>query len=75
MHTTGIVEQETYEMIASLGLTHFAISVGSELAVSRLTEQLRNDGITITSDVRMTGDGYLESVILDPDGNCVEITV
>ncbi len=75
MRTTGIVEQEAFEMIASLGLTHFAISVGSELAVSRLTEQLRNDGITITSDVRMTGDGYLESVILDPDGNCVEITV
>lgn len=75
MRTTGIVEQESFEMIASLGLTHFAISVGSELAVTRLTEQLRNDGITITSDVRMTGDGYLESVILDPDGNCVEISL
>lgn len=75
MHTTGIVEQESFEMIASLGLTHFAVSVGSELAVTRLTEQLRNDGFTISSDIRMTGDGYLESVILDPDGNCVEITV
>ena len=75
MNTTGIVEQETYEMIASLGLTHFAMSVGSELAVRRLTDQLRNDGFVISSDARMTGDGYTESVILDPDGNCVEITV
>lgn len=75
MHTKGIVEQETFEMIASLGLTHFAMSVGSELAVSRLTEKLRDQGFTISSEVRMTGDGYIESVILDPDGNCVEITV
>lgn len=75
MHTTGIVEQETYEMIASLGLTHFAVSVGDELELRRLTERLREDGFTISSDVRMTGDGYMESVILDPDGNCVEITV
>jgi len=75
MYTTGIVEQETYEMIASLGLTHFALSVGDEFEVRRLTERLREDGFTISSDVRMTGDGYIESVILDPDGNCVEITV
>lgn len=75
MYTTGIVEQESFEMISALGLTHFAMSVGDELKVRRLTDQLREDGYTVTSDVRMTGDGYVESVILDPDGNCVEITV
>ena len=75
MHTTGIVEQESFEMIAALGLTHIAIQVGSELEVRRLTERMKHDGYTISSDVRLTGDGYLESVILDPDGNCVELTM
>ena len=74
MNTTGIVEQETFEMIAALGLTHFAFSVGNELEVRRLTERIRSDGHTVTSDARLTGDGYLESVILDPDGNCIELT-
>jgi len=58
----------------SNGLTHFAISVGSTKAVDRLTEKLRNDGITIIGEPRTTGDGYYESVILDPEGNHVEIT-
>ena len=75
MYTTSIVEKETYEMIVALGLTHFAVSVGSDLEVRRLTERLREHGFTVASDVRMTGDGYVESVILDPDGNCVEITI
>ena len=75
MYTTGIVEKESFEMIAALGLTHFAVSVGSDLEVRRLTERLREHGYTVTSEVRMTGDGFVESVILDPDGNCVEITI
>ncbi len=58
----------------SNGLAHFAISVGSTKAVDRLTEQLRNDGITIIGEPRTTGDGYYESVILDTEGNHVEIT-
>jgi lactoylglutathione lyase len=58
----------------SNGLTHFAISVGSINAVDSLTERLRYDGITIIGDPRTTGDGYYESVILDPEGNHVEIT-
>jgi Lactoylglutathione lyase and related lyases len=58
----------------SNGLTHFAISVGSIKAVDALTERLRNGGITIIGEPRTTGDGYYESVILDPEGNHVEIT-
>lgn len=59
----------------SLGLAHFAISVGSKERVDALTERLRNDGYTIKGEPRTTGDGYYESVVLDPDGNEVEITV
>lgn len=58
----------------SNGLSHFAISVGSIDAVDSLTERLRNDGITIIGEPRTTGDGYYESIILDPEGNHVEIT-
>ncbi len=57
------------------GLAHFAISVGSKEAVDNLTERLRNDGYTILSEPRTTGDGYYESAVADPEGNYVEITI
>jgi lactoylglutathione lyase len=57
-----------------VGLAHVAISVGSPEAVDRLTEALRAAGHEVRSGPRRTGDGYYESVVLDPDGNVVEIT-
>lgn len=56
------------------GLTHFAISVGSKEAVDRYTGRLKADGFKIISEPRTTGDGYYESVILDPEGNHIELT-
>jgi lactoylglutathione lyase len=56
-----------------LGLTHLAISVGSERMVDELTKRLRSDGIIIVDGPRRTGDGYYESVVIDPDGNRIEI--
>lgn len=58
----------------SKGIAHFAISVGSKEAVNDLTERLRNDQYIIESEPRTTGDGYYESVVLDPEGNYVEIS-
>ena len=55
------------------GMAHLAIRVGSRTEVNRLTEILRQDGFQVLSDPRTTGDGYYESVILDPDKNRVEI--
>jgi lactoylglutathione lyase len=55
------------------GITHFAMSVGSESAVNELTEKLRSDGFSIVGEPRWTGDGYYESVVLDPEGNRIEI--
>jgi lactoylglutathione lyase len=56
-----------------LGLTHLALSVGSTEQVDLLTERLRADGHRVVGEPRITGDGYYESVVLDPDGNRVEI--
>ena len=55
------------------GLVHFAIKTGSKQAVDQLTEQLRRDGFKVAGEPRTTGEGYYESVILDPDGNRIEI--
>ncbi len=55
------------------GLAHFAISAGSRESVDALTERLRNDGYTVLSEPRTTGDGYYESAVADPEGNHVEI--
>lgn len=67
--TTGESSQPRF------GYAHFAISVGSEAEVDRLTERFRADGVPVVNGPRRTGDGYYEGVILDPDGNRIEITV
>ena len=56
-----------------MGLTHLALTVGSERGVDDLTSRLRNDGFEVVDGPRRTGDGYYESVVLDPDGNRIEI--
>jgi len=33
------------------------------------------DGYRVVDEPRRTGDGYYESVVLDPDGNRVEIAI
>jgi lactoylglutathione lyase len=61
--------KETY------GYAHLAISVGSEDEVNKLTKRLNKDGYPVLDGPRQTGDGYYESVVADPDGNRIEITV
>ena len=58
-----------------LGWAHVAFALGSKRAVDELTDRLRSDGFAILDGPRRTGDGYYESVVLDPDGNRVELTV
>jgi lactoylglutathione lyase len=73
MTTTSLSLVELAPGAQRFGLTHLAISVGSEQIVEELTQRLRNDGIAVVDGPRRTGDGYYESVIIDPDGNRIEI--
>lgn len=59
----------------NLGLIHFAISVGSKEKVDSLTSDLKQGGFEVLDGPRTTGDGYYESVILDPESNRIEITI
>lgn len=56
-----------------MGYSHVAISLGSREAVDAMAQRAKETGILI-SPARMTGDGFYEAVIADPDGNSVEIT-
>ena len=55
------------------GFAHIAINVGSRSNVDSLTSRIETDGFTVHSYPRITGDGYYESVILDPENNKIEI--
>lgn len=57
------------------GYAHLAMALGSTTHVDELTNALRSDGYPIIGEPRWTGDGYYESVVLDPDGNQIELTV
>lgn len=75
MRTTSLHPVEHEPGAQRMGLTHLALSMGSEDRVKELTERLRHDGYPVLDGPRRTGDGYYESVVLDPDGNRIEITV
>lgn len=67
--------QAQHEQGQHLGYAHLSFSVGSKEEVDRLTQKMSDDGIQVVGQPRTTGDGYYESVVLDPEGNRVEVTV
>ena len=73
MHKPTVFEALQEKGITN-GLAHFAISTGDKNKMMELTETFRNDGYIIQSEPRLTGDGYYESVVLDPENNLIEIT-
>ncbi len=60
---------------AAAGYAHIALALGSRDAVDAAVAALRLRGVPIESEPRVTGDGYYEAGILDPEGNRVELTV
>ena len=73
MHSVPDTENDPYDQFT--GFIHIAVSVGSEEKVDALTGQLGEDGFEVLDGPRRTGDGYYESIILDPENNRIELTV
>lgn len=55
------------------GFTHIAFKLGSETMVDDMTAKFEAEGVRIAGHPRRTGDGFYESVILDTDGNKIEL--
>ena len=74
---TGMTEHEHvgHEVSQHLGFTHLSFSVSSKEEVDHLTQQMSSEGVPVVGQPRTTGDGYYESVVLDPEGNRIEITI
>jgi lactoylglutathione lyase len=75
MHKPSIKTESSSSTEEQSGFAHIAFSVGSKEQVAALTESMRAAGCPIVDGPRTTGDGYFESVVLDPEGNRIEITV
>ena len=58
----------------AIGYVHLSFAVGSRKGVDLLTRRLADNGYTVTSGPRTTGDGYYESCILGPEGIQIEVT-
>jgi lactoylglutathione lyase len=75
MHIAGLPAAQRDHTAPVAGYAHLAIALGSTARVDALTAELRAAGFIVLGEPRWTGDGYYESVILDPDGNQLELTV
>ncbi|MGR3854603.1 VOC family protein [Chryseobacterium indologenes] len=73
MTRPDIRETENSYESQQYGIIHLAFSVDNKQKVDELTEILRKDGYKVAGEPRTTGDGYYESVILDPENNIIEI--
>jgi len=73
MQMPGVAQSKNDPKKQYTGMIHLAIKVGSKMKVDQLTNLLRSDGFHIVGEPRNTGDGHYISVVLDPEGNKVEI--
>ena len=71
MQREGVIDQPkgTYRT----GYHHLAITVMDRKEVDELTKRIEDDGYSVVRAPRMTGDKRYESVVLDPEGNEIEI--
>jgi lactoylglutathione lyase len=74
MTMTNIPKTQDDVHVQFTGYIHMALDLSSKEAVDQLTGRLISDGYPCIEGPRVTGDGYYESVILDPDNNRIELT-
>ena len=67
--------RDSGDFLNRFGYAHISISVGSKETVDQLTARMKSEGYAVISGPRTTGDGYYESVVLDAEGNQIEITI
>ena len=75
MYQAKVQEIRPEPMTKNIGYSHLSFATGSEQGVEALTNRLHQDGFLVLNGPRHSGDGYYESVVLDLDGNQIEITV
>lgn len=56
-----------------LGWAHISFALPDRAGVDDLAARARAAGVPVIDGPRQTGDGYYEAVLLDPEGNRVEI--
>ncbi|MGO4928474.1 VOC family protein [Fundicoccus sp. Sow4_F4] len=56
------------------GYAHLAIAVGGKADVDAFVEKMVSKQYPLLNGPRMTGDGYYEAVVQDPEGNLIELT-
>jgi lactoylglutathione lyase len=56
-----------------IGYAHLGVELGARAAVDALTKRLQDDGFPLLDGPRLTGDGYYESMVGDPEGNRIVI--
>lgn len=56
-----------------MGFHHIAVEVGDRKDVDDMTKKIAADGYRVLNGARATGDGYYISVVLDDEGNEIEI--
>jgi lactoylglutathione lyase len=74
MHTPDVQPRPYDRLDKPIGLTHIAFALDTKEEVDKLTQRLQNDGYDIEKAPRMTGDGFYESAVFDPENNIIEIT-
>jgi lactoylglutathione lyase len=74
MQRPGVPRDAADPVAQRTGFIHLAFVVGDERAVDDFGRRLGLDGYAILDGPRRTGDGYYECVVLDPDGNRLELS-
>ena len=75
MQKPGLASRPHGAEVERLGYAHLSMAVGSEEAVDALAVRLESEGYPVLDGPRRTGDGCYEALLLDPEGNRIEITV